>query len=94
MEKCTNNIVSRVEIEEKQTVNVSMPIKGTPTISVQGREVKRTSLSVVGEVPDFNNCSGLAVYGPDYSGEANSSVSVIRNAGTPFVTTIITCLGD
>jgi len=94
MEKCTNNIVSRVEIEEKQTVNVSMPIKGAPTISVQGREVKRTSLSVVGEVPDFNNCSGLAVYGPDYSGEANSSVSVIRNAGTPFVTTIITCLGN
>ena len=94
MEKCTKNIISRVEIEEKQTVNVSMPIKGSPIISVQGAEVKRTSISVVGEVPDFNNCSGLAVYGPDYSGEANSSVSVIRNAGTPFVTTIITCIGN
>ena len=94
MKKCTKSIVSRVEVEEKQTVNVSMPIKGSPTISVQGKEVKRTSISLIGEVPDFNNCSGLAVYGPEYSGEANSSISVMRNAGTPYVTTIITCLGD
>jgi len=94
MDKCTKPIVARVEVEEKQTVNVAMPIKGSPVISVQGKEVKRTSISVVGEIPGMDNCSGLSVYGPDYSGEANSSVSVIRNAGTPYVTTIITCLGN
>jgi len=88
------SVLVRSEIQEKNTVNVVMPLKGEPVISNQGQDVKTTTLNIAGSLPEINDCSSIKVYGAEFSGEVNSSTTTHKYAGTPFETHILVCMGD
>ena len=87
-------IIIRTEKEERYTVNTAYPIEGTPILSVQGKDITTTTITVAGEIPDMEGCSSLGIYGEDFSGKTNSNSAEIKYAGTPYTTTVITCMGE
>ena len=90
----TSPIVIRYEKEEKYNINTAMPIEGRPIVSVQGKDITTTTISFAGRIPESENCSSLAIYGEEFSGKVSSNRSQLKYAGTPYETTVVTCLGD
>jgi hypothetical protein len=88
------SLLIRSEVEEKNTVNITMPLEGEPILSNQGAEVKITTLHIVGEIPDFSNCESIKVYGEEFSGEVVSSITTQQFASTPYKTNILVCMGE
>lgn len=88
----TNTLI-RAEKEERNSISVVLPLKGEPIIVNQGKELTRTTITIAGEIPSSDGCSGIAMYGEEYSGEVSPSVVVQKFSGTPYATTTINCLG-
>ena len=88
------SVLIRSEVLERNTINVVMPLKGEAVISNQGKEIKVTTLSIAGSIPNVKDCSSLQVYGKEVSGEVNASLTTQKFAGTPYETNILVCMGE
>jgi hypothetical protein len=87
------SILIRSDVETKNTVNVVMPLHGEPIITNQGEEIKVTTIHVAGEIPDMLDCKNIKIYGEEFSGEVNSTLTTQQFAGTPYKTNILVCMG-
>ena len=86
-------VLIRSEVATKASVGVILPYYGEPEIFNQGMDIKTSTLTVAGNIPGIDDCSGLKVYSPKFSGEVNSSTLFQEFSGTPYATTTFTCVG-
>lgn len=82
-----DNVVLKQECTETRDILISRPIEGQVKIFDQGAGIKKSMVSVSGEI----NGDSCTIYGGNCSGSAKIGTSETIYSGTPYKISTIRC---
>ena len=85
--KCSKAVVIKQECTESRDIIIERPISGKVVMYDQGKGVKRSVISVAGELKG-NSCK---IYGENCSGTAEIGTTETKYAGTPYTISTVRC---
>lgn len=88
MPKCDTRVIIKQECVSTKDIIILRPIDGSARIFSQGDGIKRSTVTIAGEL-DGLSCD---VFGADCSGSAKIGSSEVAYSGTPYKISTIRCM--